>query len=52
MMSTAVKPQVALNPNYYYDETTEWAVNTAGRITGEYEESGMSFVPTGGKGGS
>jgi RHS repeat-associated protein len=51
ILSSLYANRYAFDPTYYDDGTTGWAVNTAGRITGEYEESGMSFVPIGGKGG-
>ncbi|MFT3995486.1 MAG: RHS repeat-associated core domain-containing protein, partial [Dysgonomonas sp.] len=52
IFSSLYADEYAFDPTYYDDGTTGWAVNTAGRITGEYEESDMSFIPTGGgKGG-
>jgi hypothetical protein len=53
IFSSLYADEYAFDPTYYDDGTTGWAVNTEGRITGKYDESGIFFVPVGGgKGGA
>ena len=44
MSSSFTEKFAPFDPNYYYDGKTEWAVNSTGRIAGEYADNGIPIL--------